>query len=72
MNWHPIVAGIVPSIGVGLVFWYAMRSVMRADRSERAALAEADAAYDAEQAKLASERRRAEAERDVTPPSDAS
>ncbi|WP_084622546.1 hypothetical protein [Demequina oxidasica] len=55
MNWHPIVAGIVPSIGVGLVFWYAMRGVLRADRNERAALAAADAAYDAEQAELAKE-----------------
>lgn len=50
MNWHPLVAGIAPSIGVGLVFWYAMRGILRADRNERAALAIADAAYDAEQA----------------------
>lgn len=48
MNWQPVVAGIVPSIGVGLIFWYAMRALLRADRNERAALAAADAAYDAE------------------------
>ena len=50
MNWPPLVAGIAPSIGVGLVFWYAMRGILRADRNEREALAIADAAYDAEQA----------------------
>lgn len=42
-SWIPILAGIIPSIGVGLLFWYAMRAVVRADRNERAALAEADA-----------------------------
>lgn len=31
---------LAPSIGVGLVFWLAMRSIFRADRSERAAEAE--------------------------------
>jgi hypothetical protein len=48
MNWHPLVAGLVPSIAVGLVFWYAMRAVLRADRNERTALAAADAAREAE------------------------
>ncbi|WP_061962939.1 hypothetical protein [Demequina aurantiaca] len=64
MNWTPVVAGIVPSIGVGLVFWYAMRGVLRADRNERAALAAADAEYDAEQARVAKEilAKRAESE----------
>ncbi|HEY3439041.1 MAG TPA: hypothetical protein VGK35_15245 [Actinotalea sp.] len=36
-------AGVVPSIGVGLVFWYAMRAIVRADRRERQALARLDA-----------------------------
>lgn len=30
-------AVLLPSIGVGLVFWFVMRSVMRADRGEREA-----------------------------------
>lgn len=43
MTWEAVVIGLVPSIGVGLLFWYAMRAVLRADRRERAALAEIDA-----------------------------
>lgn len=38
-----IVAGVLPSIGVGLVFWFAMRKIVRADRNERAAEAKLDA-----------------------------
>lgn len=52
---HPVLAGLValvPSVGVGLIFWYAMRAVVQADRRERAALArleaEADAPLDAD------------------------
>lgn len=48
MNWQPIAAGIIPSIAVGLIFWYSLRAILRADRNERAALAAADAARDAE------------------------
>ncbi|MFV0287600.1 MAG: hypothetical protein ACK5IM_14620 [Demequina sp.] len=50
MNWTAVAVGIIPSIGVGLVFWFAMRAVVRADRNERQALArqeEADAAAQA-------------------------
>lgn len=43
MTWEAVLVGLLPSIGVGLVFWYAMRVVLRADRRERAALAEIDA-----------------------------
>lgn len=68
MNWQPVVVGIIPSIGIGLVFWYAMRGVLRADRNERAALAAADAAHDALQAKVASERNQAEDAPGVTDP----
>ncbi|WP_062077854.1 hypothetical protein [Demequina globuliformis] len=42
-TWQAVAIGIIPSIGVGLVFWFAMRAVVRADRNERAALARADA-----------------------------
>ena len=37
-----IVVGLFPSIGVGLIFWYAMRAIIRADRNERAAEARVD------------------------------
>lgn len=42
-TWQAVAIGIIPSIGVGLIFWFAMRAVVRADRNERAALARADA-----------------------------
>ena len=35
---------LAPSVGVGLVFWFAMRAIVRADRREREALAELEAA----------------------------
>lgn len=38
-TWAAIAVGIIPSIGVGLVFFFALRAVIRADRNERAALA---------------------------------
>jgi hypothetical protein len=33
-----VIAGLIPSIGVGLLFWLAMRKIVRADRNERAAV----------------------------------
>lgn len=36
-------AALLPSLGVGAIFWYAMRAVVNADRTERAALARMDA-----------------------------
>lgn len=42
-TWQAVAVGIIPSIGVALVFWFAMRAVVRADRNERAALAQIDA-----------------------------
>ncbi|WP_084099616.1 hypothetical protein [Demequina sp. NBRC 110051] len=41
-TWQAVAVGIIPSIGVALVFWLAMRAVIRADRSERQALARID------------------------------
>ncbi|QAY63665.1 hypothetical protein ET495_10860 [Xylanimonas allomyrinae] len=38
-----IAAGVAPSVGVGLIFWFAMRKIVRADRNEREALARLDA-----------------------------
>jgi hypothetical protein len=36
------VAALIPSIGVGLLFWYVVRLIISADRNERRALAELD------------------------------
>lgn len=36
-------AALAPSIGVGLIFWFAMRAIVRADRRERAAIAAMEA-----------------------------
>lgn len=44
---HSVLAALgalVPPVGVGLIFWFALRSIIRADRSERAAIARLDAA----------------------------
>ena len=41
------VAALVPSIGVGVLFYFAMRFIIRADRNERAHLARLDAEEDA-------------------------
>lgn len=43
-TWVAVAVGIIPSIGVGLLFWFSIRAVIRADRNERAALAREDAA----------------------------
>ncbi len=48
--WQQVLVGIVPSIGVGAIFWYVMRGVIRADRNERAAIAQAGAEADAREA----------------------
>jgi hypothetical protein len=42
-----VLISIIPSIGVGLIFWYVMRAIIRADRRERAELAKIDAEEDA-------------------------
>ncbi len=36
------VGALIPSLGVGLIFYFVMRSVIRADRNERKELAELD------------------------------
>ena len=33
-----IMMGVAPSVGVGLIFWFAMRKIVRADRNEREAV----------------------------------
>lgn len=48
-GWTAAVGALIPSVGVGLIFWWAMRAVLRADRSEREALARLDAAASAQE-----------------------
>ncbi|MFC7878086.1 hypothetical protein [Isoptericola sp. NPDC057391] len=38
-----IMSGLAPSVGVGLLFWLAMRKILHADRNERIALERMDA-----------------------------
>ncbi len=33
--WGNAVFSVVPTIVVGLIFWFAMRAIIRSDRSER-------------------------------------
>lgn len=40
----PVLAALLPSLGVGVLFFVAMRYILRADRNERQALARLDAA----------------------------
>lgn len=38
-----VLAALIPSLGVGVLFWLAIRALLNADRTERAALARMDA-----------------------------
>jgi type II secretory pathway pseudopilin PulG len=53
------VAVLLPSIVVGLLFWFAMKAIFNADKSERQAEARAQAEADARAAQSA-ERRQAD------------
>ena len=37
-----VLTAVIPSIGVGLLFWFAMRAILNADRTERQAVARMD------------------------------
>lgn len=45
-----ILAGLLPSVGVGFLFFIVIRSLVQADRRERLALAKLDDAAGADQA----------------------
>ncbi len=45
-GWGAVLAALLPSVGVGLIFWFAMRAIINADRSERQALARMDTEND--------------------------
>lgn len=54
--WLNAIWSVAPTVLIGLVFWFVMRAVIRADRSERDAYARIEAE---ERAKHAAERRTA-------------
>ena len=41
--WANALFSVTPTILVGLIFWFAMRAIIRSDRSERAAYAKIEA-----------------------------
>ena len=49
--WSNALFSVTPTILVGLIFWFAFRAILRADRTERDAYAKIEAE---ERAKLAS------------------
>jgi hypothetical protein len=50
--WGGIIFALTPTIALGLIFWFVMRSILRADRTERKVYAQVEAE---ERAKLAAE-----------------
>lgn len=43
-GWQAVLAALLPSIGVGLIFWLAIRAMLNADAKERRVEAELRAA----------------------------
>ncbi|HEY0118605.1 MAG TPA: hypothetical protein VGC04_07490 [Cellulomonas sp.] len=43
-GWQEVLAALAPSVGVGLLFWLAIRALMNADAKERRVEAELRAA----------------------------
>jgi flagellar biosynthesis/type III secretory pathway M-ring protein FliF/YscJ len=41
--WGNVIFSVTPTILVGLIFWFAMRAIIRADRNERTAYAKIEA-----------------------------
>ena len=42
-GWDAVLAALLPSVGVGVIFWFVMRAIVNADRAERRAVARLDA-----------------------------
>ncbi len=53
--WGGIIWSLTPTIVLGLIFWFVMRAVIRADRGERRAYAKIEAE---ERARIAKEQSR--------------
>lgn len=41
--WTGVVYALAPTVLIGLLFWFIMRSIIRSDRTERAAFAKIEA-----------------------------
>ena len=41
--WGGIIFAVTPTIALGLIFWFVMRSILRADRTERKVYAQVEA-----------------------------
>ena len=41
--WYNALYSVVPTVLVGLIFWFVMRAIIRSDRNERAAYAKIEA-----------------------------
>lgn len=67
---YPYVAALVPTIGILVLFYIVIRSVMEADRRERRAQAQWEAAHsrEADQSPSQSERARSNGDRPSTDP----
>ena len=39
-GWEAVLAALLPSIGVGVIFWFAIRALLNADAKERRVEAE--------------------------------
>ena len=46
-----VLTAVIPSVGVGLLFWFAMRAIVNADRTERQAIARMEREQDEQDAK---------------------
>ncbi len=55
--WGNAIFSVTPTIVIGLIFWFAMRAIIRADRSERDVFSKVDAE---ERARLEASTRRAD------------
>jgi flagellar biosynthesis/type III secretory pathway M-ring protein FliF/YscJ len=41
--WSNAIFSIIPTLAVGLIFWFVMRAIMRSDRTERNSYAKIEA-----------------------------
>lgn len=51
--WGNAIFSVVPTIALGLVFWFVLRAIVRADRTERRVYAELEAEERARRASAA-------------------
>jgi len=62
--WSNAIFSVIPTIAVGVIFWFVMAAIIRSDRTERSSYAKIEAE---ERAKMAAQP--SEAERASTPQS---